>query len=157
MHTYIITQQARIQVLELRVRSRRGISVPLIKALSSIWVQLEYHLRRYYRKSRGQKSCHRKSRDRKRSWTEEAMTGSNVITGSMFCACPAFPALFSYYSSSTKCSTVVQVPWLRDVTGHVTHSWFPWVCAWATISCAITSLVGPFDRKWRYEGHPKVG
>ena len=43
------------------------------------------------------------------------VTGNNV-TGSMFCACKAFPALFSYYSSSTKCSTVVQVPWLPKVT-----------------------------------------
>ena len=32
-----------------------------------------------------------------------------------------FPALFSYYSNSTKCSTVVQVPRLPKVTkGHVT-------------------------------------
>jgi hypothetical protein len=36
--------------------------------------------------------------------TEEAQTGSGVITLSMFCACPAFFPLFSYYSSSTKCT-----------------------------------------------------
>ena len=43
---------------------------------------------------------------------------------------------------------VVQVPWLPEMTeGYVTHSWFPWVYACATISCAISSLVGPFHLK----------
>ena len=41
----------------------------------------------------------------------------------MFCACLAFS---SYYNSSTKCSTVVEVPWLPEVNkGHVTPSGFP--------------------------------
>jgi hypothetical protein len=45
------------------------------------------------------------------------------VTGSMFCACATNPALFSYYSNSTKCSTVVQVAWLPEVTkSHVTPS-----------------------------------
>jgi hypothetical protein len=78
------------------------------------------------------------------------------VIGSMFCACPAFPAFFSYYNGSTKCSTVVQVPWLPEVTkGHVTPSGFPWVCAYTTGNYAISDLVGPFDWKWRYETSPR--
>ena len=47
-----------------------------------------------------------------------------------------------------KCNTVVQVPVLPEVNeGHVTHSGFPWVCACATGICAISAIVGPFDRK----------
>jgi hypothetical protein len=34
----------------------------------------------------------------------------------MFCAYPDFPAFFYYFSSSTKCNTVVPVPWLPKVT-----------------------------------------
>jgi hypothetical protein len=49
-----------------------------------------------------------------------------VLTGSMFCACPAFPPRF-FLSSSTV------VTWVPDVIeGHFTPSVFPWVCAWAT-------------------------
>jgi hypothetical protein len=74
----------------------------------------------------------RKSHVRKRPWPE-------VIA----CACATVsPRFFSYCSSST--------------------STMAWVCACATGSCAIFALVGPFDRKWRYEtspivteGHPK--
>ena len=58
--------------------------------------------------------------------------------------------LFSYYSCSTSSTRVqvAQVPWLPEVTkGHVTPSGFPWVCAFVTGSCAISALVGPFDRK----------
>ena len=68
---------------------------------------------------------------------------SDVITGSMFCACPAFTRVFSYYSS-TKCSTAVQVPGLPEVTeGHVTPKGFHLgeVCACATGSGAIFVLV----------------
>jgi hypothetical protein len=66
------------------------------------------------------------------------------------------PALFSYYSS-TKWSTVVQVPWLPEVTeGHVTTSGFHWVCACPTGSRAISALVGSFHHKWRYETSPIV-
>jgi hypothetical protein len=37
-----------------------------------------------------------------------------------------FPRFFSYYSSSTKLCTVVQVPWLPEVTeGHVTPKMVP--------------------------------
>ena len=77
------------------------------------------------------------------------VTGSDVITGSMICACPeVHHAFFSYYSSSTKCSNVVQVPWLPEVTeGHVNPLGFPWVCACTTGSCAISSLVWWF---WSY-------
>jgi hypothetical protein len=32
---------------------------------------------------------------------------------------------------------------------------FPWVCTCATGSCAISALVGPFDRKLRYEMSPR--
>ena len=47
-------------------------------------------------------------------------------TGSHVMHAQPFPAFFSYYSSSTKCSTVVQVPWLPEVTeGHVTQKGIP--------------------------------
>ena len=37
--------------------------------------------------------------------------------------------LYYYYSSSTQCSTVVQVPWLPEVTeGHVTPKGGHFVC-----------------------------
>jgi hypothetical protein len=50
------------------------------------------------------------------------------------------------------CSTVVQVPWLLEVTERVTLPRRDGrVCAFATESCAISALVGPFDWKWRYE------
>ena len=69
-------------------------------------------------------------------------------TGSHVMHAQPFPAFFSYYSSSTKCSTVVQVPCLPEVTqGHVNLSGFPWVCACTTGSCGISALVWPFDRK----------
>ena len=47
------------------------------------------------------------------SWPEEALTGSDVITKSMFCTCPEGHSrvFFSYYSS-----TIVQVPWLPEST-----------------------------------------
>ena len=35
-------------------------------------------------------------------------------------------------------------------------SGFPWVCAYATGSSAISDLVGPFDWKWRYETSPRI-
>ena len=38
---------------------------------------------------------------------------------------------------------------LPEVTWH--RRGFPWVCICTTGSCAISVLVGPFDRKWRYE------
>ena len=82
------------------------------------------------------------------TWPEVALTG----TGSYCVRMPGFSTVFFYYSSSTKCNTVVQVPVLPEVNeGHVTHSGFPWVCACATGICAISAIVGPFDRKWRYE------
>jgi hypothetical protein len=93
-----------------------------------------------YRKSHHQKWRH--WNDRKRHWPEvtcpkAAMTGSDRVRMRN-----RFPAVFSYCSSST--------------------STMAWVCACATGSCAIFALVGPFDRKWRYEtspivteGHPK--
>jgi hypothetical protein len=69
-----------------------------------------------------------KSRDRKRSYPEAALTGS------MFCTCPFFPPRF-FLSSSTI------VTWLPNVTkGHLTPSGFPWVCACGT-GCYATSVV----------------
>jgi hypothetical protein len=65
-----------------------------------------------------------KSRDRKGPCPEVALTGSR------FCACPAFSGAFFF----------VVVPWLPDVTkGHLTPSEFPWVCA--TRSCATPVVV----------------
>jgi hypothetical protein len=81
------------------------------------------------------------------------VTRSDVITGSMFWTCPAFTHVFSYYSSR-KCSTVVQVPGLPEVTeGHVTPKGFHLgeVCACATESGAIFVLVETFHRKWRHQ------
>ena len=56
--------------------------------------------------------------------------------------CSVHARLFSYYSS--KCNTVIQVPWLPEVTeGHVTPLGFPRVCACAT--CTISApYSGPF-------------
>ena len=70
--------------------------------------------------------CYRKSRDRKRYYPEPEVKE--------VCSAHAqpFPAFFSYYSS-TKCSTVVPVQGLPEVT----PSGFPWVCACTTGSCAI--------------------
>ena len=54
-----------------------------------------------------------------------------------------FPAFFFL-------TIVIQnvVPWLPDVTEcHVTLKGFPWVCACATGSWAISALVGPFDSR----------
>ena len=85
------------------------------------------------------------------------MTGNEVshvkgsdVTGSQGSTFfPRFPALFSYYSSSTKCSTVVQVPWLPDERMSRDPEGVPFgeVCACATGSCAISALVEFFHRK----------
>ena len=65
--------------------------------------------------------------------------------------------LYYYYISSTKCSTVLQVPWLPDV---MEVTWprrcFPWAHACTTGSCAISVLVGLFDRKWHHETSPVI-
>ena len=95
--------------------------------------------------------------------TGNDMTGSDVngsgadrkwrYDRSMFCTCATNSRVCFLTISS---STVVQVPWLPEVTqGHVTPSGFPWVRACAIESCAISALVGPFDRKWRYETSPR--
>ena len=94
--------------------------------MSSISRQLKSHLRR---------SCEEELPE----VTSMALTGGDVshVTGSMFCACPdpprtifprffRFAVLFSYDYCSTS-STVVQVPWLPEVTeGNVTPKEFPW-------------------------------
>ena len=71
-------------------------------------------------------------------------TGSHV-TGSMFWACATNPALFSYYSSSTKSSTSSMATGSdrksRDPFG------FPWSCACAIGSRAISAIVGSFHWK----------
>jgi hypothetical protein len=56
--------------------------------------------------------------------------------------------LYYSYSSITKCSTVVQVPWLPEVASLR--------CAHAQPEVAqYPPLVGPFDWKWRYETSPR--
>jgi hypothetical protein len=99
--------------------------------VSSIWGRTKPHLRWWsYRKWR-----HRK-------WRHV----------SMFCACPDFSPRFFLLT------IVVQATWLPEVTkGLVTPSGFPWVCACVTRSWATSALVGPFDRKWRYETLPLRG
>jgi hypothetical protein len=69
----------------------------------------------------------RQLRDWKRPCPEVALTGSR------FCACPAFlPRFFP----------LVVVTWLPEVTeGHLTPSEFPWVCVCATGSCASPVVV----------------
>ena len=86
---------------------------------------------------------------------EVTLTGSDVtgsddvhMTGSDRMRMHNWYILYYYYSSSTTCSTVVQVPWLPEVTERVTlprRDGRMYACA--TESCAISSLVGPFDRK----------
>ena len=67
-----------------------------------------------------------KSRDRKRSCPEV------TLTGSMFCACPAFSRVFF----------LVVVTWLPDVTqGHLTPLGLPWVCACATGRCTTPVMI----------------
>ena len=63
---------------------------------------------------------------------------------------PGFSRAFSS-SYSRLVHIVVQVTWLPEVT----PSGFHWVCACATGSCAISTLMGHFDRKWRYETSPR--
>ena len=116
---------------------------------SSIWVRTKPRLWRYYRKSRD------------RPWPE--MT---LVTWPEVCSAhaqihhpylsPAFFFGFPHFFLTIVVVQVVQVPWLPEVTkGHVNPSGFPSVCAFATGSCAISALVGPFDRKWRYETSPR--
>jgi hypothetical protein len=86
--------------------------------------------------------------------TGSDVTGSDDVhmTGSDRMRMRNWYILYYYYSSSTTCSTVVQVPWLLEVTERVTLPRRDGrVCAFATESCAISALVGPFDWKWRYE------
>jgi hypothetical protein len=65
------------------------------------------------------------------TWPEEALTES------MSCACPASSRVLFLTIA------VVQVPWVPEVTqGHVTPS--------------VSTLLGPFDRKWHYETSPVV-
>ena len=90
------------------------------------------------------------------------MTGSH-ITRRRPCPEPeviACPCATGTFCSSTKCSTVVQVPWQLEVTkGHVTPKdgplgvpkGFPWMHTCAIGSCAISALVGPFNGKSCYE------
>jgi hypothetical protein len=70
-----------------------------------------------------------------------------------------FPALFSYNSSSSS-STQYIIAHDRHsyrmcvIKRHVTPKWFPWrggVRACATGSCAISTLLWPFHRKWRHQ------
>ena len=66
----------------------------------------------------------------------------------------AFLRFLSYNGSSTKCLIAY------DRQGY--RKWrdpprgFPWVCTCATGSYAISILVVPFYRKWRYKRHPVV-
>ena len=93
--------------------------------VSSIWGRTKPHLRWWsYRKW-----CH---------VTGSHRTGSDVTE---VCSAHAriFPALFSSYSRLVH--NVVQVTWLPEVT----PLGFPWVCACATGSCTISTLMGHFD------------
>ena len=91
---------------------------------------------------------HRKSRDRKRSWLEVTASGLDpeVTKWSRAHARKWIPTLFSYYSS-TKCSTVVQIPGLPEVTkGQVTPKEVPlvWFHACGTGSSQYSPYWGLF-------------
>jgi hypothetical protein len=84
-------------------------------------------------------------------------TGSDVshMTRSMFSARPdfspyIFSALFFGFPRFLLTIVVVQVLWLPEVTQGNPKE-FPWMCACATGSCAISVLVGSFHRKWRHQ------
>ena len=84
------------------------------------------------------------------TWPEEAPTGSDrkyVLRMTGFFQC-------FFIIRVAKCSTVVQVPWLPEVTVSHVNPKGGRVCACATGRCAISGIVGPFDRKWRYETSP---
>jgi hypothetical protein len=82
-----------------------------------------------------------------------ACATGNDVTGSMLCACPAFPPAFFFllYKGSTSTRAIGS----DRRSSYVTPSGFPWVCACTSGSCEISSLVGTFDRKWRYETSPR--
>ena len=64
----------------------------------------------------------------------------DVLPEAIACAC----------ASGTFCTTSIVVPLCmtdRATGNDVSPSGFPWVCACATTSCAISALVGPFDWK----------
>ena len=74
-----------------------------------------------------------------------ACATGNDVTGSMLCACPAFPPAFFFllYKGSTSTRAIGS----DRRSSYVTPSGFPWVCACTSGSCEISSLVGTFDRK----------
>ena len=97
------------------------------------------------------KWLHRKSRHRKRPWqeiTSPELTEQEVTSVTKWSHAQPVPALFSYYSSSTKC-----------IIGHHRHCYrkwrdrrlrdperrFPWKAApMHNGSCSISALGGPF-------------
>ena len=97
------------------------------------------------------------------TWPEEAMTGSDVTIRHVVGRGPdwKWPKYVLRMPGVSRAfpltMVVVQVTSLPEVSkGHVSPSGFPWVCTWASGSCEMSSLVGPFDRKWRYETSPVV-
>ena len=114
--------------------------IKLLLVGSSIWARTKPHLPRWCEVVLPEVTSV--------TWPEvmspETPSPEAILTGSD--RAQQFPAVFSYYSS-TKCviahdRQVPEVPQRR----------FPCVCACASGSCAISALVGPFDRKWRH--HP---
>jgi hypothetical protein len=75
------------------------------------------------------------------TWPEVCSTYAQIFSRTFF----RFPALFSCYGSSTKCSTLVQVLWLLEVTErHITPKR---VEGYAHAQ----PEVGHFHRKWRHQ------
>ena len=76
---------------------------------SQVWWAVRRSYRKWrhrpWHKSRERKWNHRRSRDRKRPFPEPEVTACVCATGTL---CTA--------TNGTKCSTVVQVPWLLEVT-----------------------------------------
>jgi len=98
----------------------------------------------------GARWSYQKSRDGKSPWPE--LMSVTWPKSNWPEACSVHARFFPRAFFLTR--VVVQVPWLPEVTkGHVTPLRFPWVCA--TGSCAISALVGLFDRRWRYETSPR--
>ena len=93
---------------------------------------------------------------------EVALTGSDVshVTGiNLTGRCPDWNRKSHKWSrahsSSTKCSTVVQIPWLLEVTkGHVIPKGVPLGVRMRNRKLRHICPSGAFHRKWRHQASP---
>jgi hypothetical protein len=97
-----------IEYIVIHFRELQTTRITVHKCTHPWWAKKtwSHNLRRCYRKCRW--------RHQKRPWPKmTSVTWPEVRASRTFLR---VLALFSYYSRSTKCSTVVQVPWLPEVT-----------------------------------------